>query len=183
MRHLPQYLISAFTYLLYSSHQTSNWDKYVERTSVPKDFSKSDHDKIEDLIEEVHLLENKFLVLERKLGTEDPEIENDVISDPQLPQGGVEEVKFPEKIETIEKKDAAENLEKKVRPDYLPVSKCPELTEAVDAVYTWVNGSDPEFVNSLKETDLGMKTHKDDTHNQRFAGKLFIEIYSMTHTA
>ena len=115
------------------------------------------------------------------MGTEDPEIENDVISDPQLPQGGVEEVKSPEKIETIEKKDAAENLEKKVRPDYLPVSKCPEVTEAVDAVYTWVNGSDPEFVNSLKETDLGMKTHKDDTHNQRFAGKLFIDIYYMNH--
>jgi len=39
----------------------------------------------------------------------------------------------------------------------------------VDVVYTWVNGSDPTFVNSLKHTDLGMKSNKDDTKAQRFA--------------
>ena len=39
----------------------------------------------------------------------------------------------------------------------------------VDVVYTWVNGSDPAFVNSLKHTDLGMKSNKDDTKAQRFA--------------
>ena len=165
-------MILAFIYLLYSSNQTSNWDKYVERTSVPKEFSKSDHQKIEDLIEEVQLLENKFHKLELKLGTEDSEIENDVIRDQILPAGGAQEKidKNDTPVASPEKKS-----EKKVRPDYLPVSKCPEMTEAVDAVYTWVNGSDPEFVNSLKETDLGLKTHKDDTHNQRFAGKLLIK--------
>ena len=157
---------SAFIYLLYSSNQTSNWDKYVERTSIPRDSSKSDHEKIEELIEEVHYLENKFQALERKLGTEDSEIENDVIA--KSPDGVADQVKSPEKSP---EKSPVKSSDEYVRPDYLPVSKCPELTEAVDAVYTWVNGSDPEFVNSLKETDLGLKTHKDDTHNQRFAGK------------
>ena len=145
----------------------------MERTSIPRDTSKSDHQKIEELIEEVHNLENKFQALERKLGTEDSEIENDVV--PNSPDGVVDQVKSPEKKSP--EKSPVKSPEKYVRPDYLPVSKCPELTEPVDAVYTWVNGSDPDFVNSLKETDLGLKTHKDDTHNQRFAGKLFIAHY------
>ena len=151
--------------------------------NVPKKLSKSDNQNMEDLadyltdlIEEVHLLENKFHILERKLGTDDSEIENDVIGR-ESPQGGVDEVESPsaEIEEKIEKKDSpVGNPEKNVRPDYLPISECPELTEAVDAVYTWVNGSDPEFLSSFNETDLGMKTHKDDTHNQRYAGKLLV---------
>ena len=165
-------LFSAFIYLLYTSNQTSNWDKYVERTSFPKDTSRPDHEKLEELIEEVHYLENKFQALERKLGTEDPNIENDVIQ--KSPDSAADQVKSPEKLP---EKSQVKSQEEYVRPDYLPVSKCPELTEAVDAVYTWVNGSDPEFVNLLKETDLGLKTHKDDTHNQRFAGKLLIPRY------
>ena len=58
------------------------------------------------------------------------------------------------------------------RPDYLPKSECPELDEPVDAVYTWVNGSDPDFQNSLKGTKFDMKVpNKEDMHNQRFEGK------------
>ena len=151
------------------SNQVSNRDRYIERTnwnkyveqSFPRDSSRSDHEKLEELIEKVHYLE-------RKLSTEDPDIENDVIA--KSPNSAADQVKSPE---TLQEKSPVKSQEEYVRPDYMPVSKCPELTEAVDAVYTWVNGSDPEFVNSLKETDLGLKTHKDDTHNQRFAGKLF----------
>ena len=132
------------------------------------------------MIEEVQLLENKFHKLELKLGTEDSQIENDVIRDQILPAGGAEKINSSDMDEEKTEKNNSpvvspeKKSEKKVRPDYLPVSKCPDMTEAVDAVYTWVNGSDPEFVNTLKETDLGLKTHKDDTHNQRFAGKLLI---------
>ena len=84
------------------------------------------------------------------MGTEDSEIENDLIA--KSPDGAADQVKSPEKSP---EKSPVKSPDEYVRPDYLPVSKCPELTEAVDAVYTWVNGSDPEFVTSLKETDLG----------------------------
>ena len=137
------------------------------------------------MIEEVQLLENKFHKLELKLGTEDSQIENDAIKDQILPAGDAEKINSPDIDEEKNEKNNSpiaspeKKSEKKVRPDYLPVSKCPEMTEAVDAVYTWVNGSDPEFVNTLKETDLGLKTHKDDTHNQRFAGKPFIETHKL----
>ena len=56
-----KFIFSAFIYLLYSSNQTSNWDKYVERTSIPRDSSKSDHEKIEELIEEVEVRYFKWL--------------------------------------------------------------------------------------------------------------------------
>ena len=160
-------------------NQTSNWDEYIERTSVPN--SKSDHQKIEDLIQEVQLLENNVHRLELKLDTEDSQIENDVIEDQILSAGGAEKINSldEEKTENSVIASPEKKSEKKVRPDYLPVSKCPEMTEAVDAVYTWVNGSDPEFVNTMKETDLGLETHKDDTHNQRFAGKLLIETHKL----
>ena len=43
----------------------------------------------------------------------------------------------------------------------LPGRPCPR--EPIDAVYTWVNGSDPEFQQQLKEilAKLGVKTSKD----------------------
>ena len=57
------------------------------------------------------------------------------------------------------------------RPDYLPKSDCQEMNEPVDAVYTWVNGSDPDFRNSLKGTKFEMKVpNNEDMHNQRFEG-------------
>jgi len=43
-----------------------------------------------------------------------------------------------------------------------------ETQEEIDVVFTWVNGSDPTFVEDLKKSDLGSKTHKDDTKQQRF---------------
>ena len=59
------------------------------------------------------------------------------------------------------------------RPDYLPKSDCPKLKEPVDAVYTWVNGSDPDFKSSLEGTKFEMKVpSKEDMHNQRFEGML-----------
>ena len=57
-----------------------------------------------------------------------------------------------------------------IRPSYLPVSECPDISEPVDAVYTWVNGSDPDFVQSMQETDLGMKTNSLDISPQRYKG-------------
>ena len=59
------------------------------------------------------------------------------------------------------------------RPLYLPQFECSELSEAVDAVYTWVNGSDPEFLRSLEETDLGLETHSLDTSPQRYEGLIY----------
>ena len=138
---------------------------YLEWKIIEEDPKSPDSAKLEELIEEGHYLE-------RKLGTEDPDIENNVIA--KSPNSAADQVESPEKLQ---EKSPVKSPEEYVRPGYLPVSKCPELTEAVDAVYTWVNGSDPEFVNSLKETDLGLQTHKDDTHNQRFAGKLLIARY------
>ena len=38
----------------------------------------------------------------------------------------------------------------------------------VDAVYTWVNGSDPAFLLSMNTTDLGVVSHPDDTKAQRY---------------
>ena len=46
------------------------------------------------------------------------------------------------------------------------------MSQAVDAVYTWVNGSDPEFLNSLHETDLGLKTSPLDVAPERFEGSI-----------
>ena len=56
------------------------------------------------------------------------------------------------------------------RSSNLPVSKCPELNQPVDAVYTWVNGSDSNFLRSMAENDLGLKTHKVDLAPQRYQG-------------
>ena len=56
------------------------------------------------------------------------------------------------------------------RPSYLPQSECTESSEPVDAVYTWVNGSDPEFLSAFKKTDLGLETHPLDKSPQRYQG-------------
>ena len=61
------------------------------------------------------------------------------------------------------------------------MSECPEMSEPVDAVYTWVNGSDPEFLRSLKETDLGSVTHSLDTSPQRYKGLLYNFSFSFDH--
>ena len=42
------------------------------------------------------------------------------------------------------------------------------VQDGVDIVYTWVNGSDPNFKKSFSETDLGMETNKEDIKPQRF---------------
>ena len=47
------------------------------------------------------------------------------------------------------------------------------MSEPVDVVYTWVNGSDPEFLRSLKETDLGLETNSLDISPQRYKGLLY----------
>ena len=72
-------------------------------------------------------------------------------------------------MEPMDEESFSKN-ESLIRPPYLPQSECPELNEPVDAVYTWVNGSDPEFLRSLKETYLGLETHSLDTSPQRYQG-------------
>ena len=42
------------------------------------------------------------------------------------------------------------------------------MNEPVDAVYTWVNGSDPDFIKSLKK--FQMNNFYKDMDNHRFEG-------------
>ena len=51
------------------------------------------------------------------------------------------------------------------------------MSQAVDAVYTWVNGSDPEFLRSLHETDLGLKTNSLDVSPQRYQGFFHVQLH------
>ena len=56
-------------------------------------------------------------------------------------------------------------------PKEIPKSKCKKMSEDVDAVYTWVNGSDPDFVKSLEEFQMGTNDNLNkDMHNHRFEG-------------
>ena len=48
------------------------------------------------------------------------------------------------------------------------------MNEPVDAVYTWVNGSDPEFIKSLEEFQTN--NFHQDMVNHRFEG-LFFKFY------
>ena len=48
---------------------------------------------------------------------------------------------------------------------FSPVSKFVDFNEPVDAVYTWVNGSDIEFIKSLKT-----ETKAVDPGGRRFTG-------------
>ena len=50
------------------------------------------------------------------------------------------------------------------------MSECQDLNQTVDAVYTWVNGSDPDFLRSMSEIDLGLKTNYLDISLQRYKG-------------
>ena len=43
--------------------------------------------------------------------------------------------------------------------------------DAVDAVYTWVNGSDIDFQKLLAQTDVGTKTNALDMAPRRFTGE------------
>ena len=52
-------------------------------------------------------------------------------------------------------------------------SDCDPPPHSVDIVYTWVNGSDPNFKSVFKKTDLGQKSHEADVNPQRFAGEWF----------
>ena len=53
-------------------------------------------------------------------------------------------------------------------------SDCKPPPHPIDVVYTWVNGSDPNFLSVFSKTDLGPETHKDDVKAQRFEGRIFL---------
>ena len=36
----------------------------------------------------------------------------------------------------------------------LPIQYCPEITEPIDIVYTWVNGTDPDFQDTIHQFKL-----------------------------
>ena len=58
-------------------------------------------------------------------------------------------------------------------PKEIPKSKCKKMSEDVDAVYTWVNGSDPDFVKALEEFQMGTNDNLNkDMHNHRFEGSI-----------
>jgi len=44
---------------------------------------------------------------------------------------------------------------------------CVGTSEPIDAVYTWVNGSDPSFLQSLKQ-------YRPDVHHKEYEGKIKI---------
>ena len=39
----------------------------------------------------------------------------------------------------------------------------------IDAVYTWVNGSDPDFLEALSSQDKSNSSTSEDTNSNRFA--------------
>ena len=50
--------------------------------------------------------------------------------------------------------------------------KCPEISEPVDIVYTWVNGSNPDFLRQLKEFKANEGNSKTrELVSRRFHGK------------
>ena len=57
----------------------------------------------------------------------------------------------------------------------IPKSKCDKMNEPVDAVYTWVNGSDPDFIKSLEEFQVDNSSR--DMHNHRFEGLFRLGLY------
>ena len=62
-------------------------------------------------------------------------------------------------------------------PKEIPKSKCKKMTEPIDAVYTWVNGSDPDFIRSMYE--FQMETNNDlnkDMHSHRFEGLYYFNL-------
>ena len=116
------------------------------------------------------ILENRFKAFENLMSSKlDVTNENDVTDDVTD-----EKLIRPYPIEHIDlrKHWIRPKPTKPPRPEHLPKSDCPKLDEPVDAVYTWVNGSDPDFKSSLEGTKFEMKApSKEDMHNQRFEGR------------
>ena len=49
---------------------------------------------------------------------------------------------------------------------------CPEISEPIDIVYTWVNGSDPDFLQQVQEFKAKIGKPKDrELVSRRFHGK------------
>ena len=48
---------------------------------------------------------------------------------------------------------------------------CVEASEPIDAVYTWVNGSDPKFLKSLQK-------YRPEVHEKEYEGLFKCENYS-----
>ena len=71
---------------------------------------------------------------------------------------------------SIEKKQDTAKEEALKHP--IGESDCKPPPHPIDVVYTWVNGSDPNFQSVFSQTDLGLKTHKDDVKAQRFEGNI-----------
>ena len=119
------------------------------------------------------LLENKFKAFENLLSSK-LDVTNDIDVTVDVKD---EKLIRPYPIEHIDlrKHWIRPKPTKPPRPEHLPKSDCPKLDEPVDAVYTWVNGSDPDFKSSLEGTKLEMKApSKEDMHNQRFEGRFQI---------
>ena len=119
------------------------------------------------------LLENRFKAFENLLSskldsTNDNDVTDEVTDEKQNRPYPIEHI-------DLRKHWIRPKPTKPPRPDHLPKSDCPKLDEPVDAVYTWVNGSDPDFKSSLEGTKFEMKApSKEDMHNQRFEGMLKI---------
>ena len=77
---------------------------------------------------------------------------------------------FRTKRKSIEKKQDTAKEEALKHP--IGESDCKPPPHPIDVVYTWVNGSDPNFQSVFSQTDLGLKTHKDDVKAQRFEGNI-----------
>ena len=114
----------------------------------------NDHERIADF-------EEKIYQLTQRLNQEKHEnvTSNDVDANSKLKK----RQKFSGLSETKEKKYLGD----------ITKSTCPDIEkqEPIDVVFTWVNGSDPKFQESLQNNNLGSKTHKDDTKPQRFEGR------------
>ena len=116
------------------------------------------------------LLENRFKEFENLLSskldsTNDNDVTDEVTDEKQNRPYPIEHI-------DLRKHWIRPKPTKPPRPDHLPKSDCPKLDEPVDAVYTWVNGSDPDFKSSLEGTKFEMKApSKEDMHNQRFEGR------------
>ena len=119
------------------------------------------------------LLENRFKAFENLLSskldsTNDNDVTDEVTDEKQNRPYPIEHI-------DLRKHWIRPKPTKPPRPDHLPKSDCPKLDEPVDAVYTWVNGSDPDFKSSLEGTKFEMKApSKEDMHNQRFEGRFYM---------
>ena len=53
--------------------------------------------------------------------------------------------------------------------------ECGQFSEPVDVVYTWVNGSDPEFIKNIETLKIDKKTS-----SRRFYGRFYVMICEIT---